>query len=76
MEEDLQHSNISEEEMGALHALHLHENALANIRKKMKTGPSLAECEECGDDIPEARQLAVSGCTTCIHCQTKLERNK
>ncbi len=32
------------------------------------TGESLAECEECGNEIPEARQKAVQGCTLCIAC--------
>lgn len=32
------------------------------------TGESLAECEACGNDIPEARRLAVRGCTLCIGC--------
>ncbi|TLX65091.1 hypothetical protein DN820_01900 [Stutzerimonas nosocomialis] len=32
-------------------------------------GVSLAECEECGDDIPKARQEAVKGCRLCFDCQ-------
>ncbi len=32
------------------------------------TGESLTECEACGNDIPEARQKAVQGCTLCIAC--------
>jgi phage/conjugal plasmid C-4 type zinc finger TraR family protein len=32
------------------------------------TGESLSECEACGNDIPEARQKAVQGCTLCIAC--------
>ena len=32
------------------------------------TGESLAECEACGNEIPEARQKAVQGCTLCIAC--------
>lgn len=35
---------------------------------------SLEECEDCGDDIPEARRLAVQGVSTCIFCQEKRER--
>lgn len=30
-------------------------------------------CAECGEPIPEARRLAVSGCRLCIECQTELE---
>jgi RNA polymerase-binding transcription factor DksA len=32
-------------------------------------GVSLSECEECGDDIPKARQDAVKGCRLCVACQ-------
>ena len=74
--ESFQHSNLEEGEMGQIHALHLNMNAVAAVQAKIKSGPSLAECELCGEDIPEARQVAVSGCTTCIYCQTKIERNK
>jgi phage/conjugal plasmid C-4 type zinc finger TraR family protein len=80
MEEiNTQHSNMEEAEMGQLQALHLNMNAIAAHRKAMDlkaSKPSLAECEECGEDIPEARQLAVAGCTTCIWCQSKLEKKK
>ena len=31
-------------------------------------------CEECGDDIPKARQDAVKGCVLCVHCQAMMER--
>lgn len=72
--ESYQHSNIEENEMGQLHALHLNMNALAAVQARIKSGPSLTECEDCGDDIPEARQAAVAGCTTCIFCQTKREK--
>lgn len=34
---------------------------------------SAAECEECGDDIPRARQEAVKGCRHCVECQRMLE---
>jgi phage/conjugal plasmid C-4 type zinc finger TraR family protein len=78
MEEiNTQHSNMEEAEMGQLQALHLNMNAIAAHRAAMEkkaAQPSLAECEDCGDDIPEARQAAVVGCTTCIYCQTKREK--
>jgi phage/conjugal plasmid C-4 type zinc finger TraR family protein len=75
-ENKFSYNNEEEAEMGQLHAIHLNMNAVAAIRKKIRTGPSLTECEDCGDDIPEARQLAVQGCTTCIYCQAKKERKK
>lgn len=30
-------------------------------------------CEECGDDIPEARRKKNPGVRTCVPCQTRLE---
>ncbi|MGP5435666.1 TraR/DksA C4-type zinc finger protein [Psychrobacter alimentarius] len=38
-------------------------------------GPSLAECMECGEDIP-ARRQAVGGRTRCVDCQSVLERRR
>ena len=35
---------------------------------KPLTGESLSESEECGNDIPEARQKALRGCKLCIAC--------
>ena len=40
------------------------------------TGESLTECEACGNDIPEARQKAVQGCTLCIACAEVLEAGR
>lgn len=37
-------------------------------------GVSLSECEECGDDIPPARQEAVKGCRYCIACQVDADK--
>ena len=34
--------------------------------------PSLAECEECGNDIPPERQ-ALGAVTLCIECKRKAE---
>lgn len=31
-------------------------------------------CEDCGEEIPEARRRAVPGCTRCIVCQTEFEQ--
>ena len=73
---DLQHSNISEEEMGQIHSIHLSENAIAAVRRNIRTGPSLEECTDCGLDIPLQRRQAVSGCLRCIHCQTVYEHRR
>ena len=41
---------------------------------KQSQQPSLEFCETCGDEIPEARRVAVPGCTQCIHCKEISER--
>jgi len=51
--------------------------ALDAVRQKLakqRSQPSLTECDACGEDIPEARRLAVPGVTMCIYCQSKSER--
>lgn len=40
----------------------------------MGHGPALLQCEDCGEEIPEARRAAVAGCRTCIDCQGLRER--
>lgn len=36
----------------------------------MPIGESASECDECGNPIPKARQLAIRGCRLCIECQS------
>lgn len=66
--------NLDETELGQLHALHIHENALAQIRANFKHGFGLSHCEDCGEEIPIARRTAVPGVTRCIECQVDSER--
>lgn len=76
IERDIQGSNISEDEMGQLHAQHLNENAIAAVRRNLPTGISLEDCEDCGESIPEERRVALQGCKRCVYCQTVAERFK
>lgn len=52
------------------------QSILAHRKAQQATEASLSECEECGADIPIARQEAIKGCRLCIDCQSKTERNK
>ena len=70
---DIQHSNISEEEMGQLHGIHIHLNAIAAVRRNISTGISREYCTDCGEKIVLARRIAVAGCKRCITCQTLAE---
>ncbi|MBG0621142.1 TraR/DksA family transcriptional regulator [Enterobacter roggenkampii] len=38
-----------------------------------KNEVSAKHCSECGEDIPEARRVAMPGCQTCASCQEVLE---
>ncbi len=48
-------------------------DAVERARSKLPSGESLAECEECGKDIPEARRQAVPGVRLCVSCQESLD---
>ena len=50
------------------------ENQLNQVKVKPRdySTPSLAECEECGNDIPPERQ-ALGAVTLCIECKRKAE---
>lgn len=50
------------------------EKAIAFQRRKVKQGKSFEQCEECGVDIPLARQVAIAGVKTCVDCQTFNEK--
>jgi len=49
------------------------EDAVKKARTHLPQGPSLRECEECGEEIAEARRLALPGVKLCLPCQQTLE---
>lgn len=70
-------NNEEEAEIAQINALVMNDNAINKVRDalaKQALEPSLEECEECGEEIPEARRLAVPGCKMCIYCKEKAER--
>ena len=52
-------------------------DALAKRARARMSAPakSATECEDCGDEIPEARRKAVPGCTRCRECQDRYDRS-
>lgn len=49
--------------------------AIAAVRdRRAATGPSLTDCTDCGDEIPEARR-ALGGMRRCVPCQQRHERS-
>lgn len=45
-------------------------DAVLRARANMPAGESAEWCDECGEDIPEARRQALPGVRTCVDCQS------
>jgi phage/conjugal plasmid C-4 type zinc finger TraR family protein len=45
-------------------------DAVERARAQMAKGTSLTHCEDCEDEIPEARRAAVPGVRLCVPCQS------
>ncbi len=79
MNEKFEFNNEEEAEIAQINNLQMNAMAVDGVRKQLeeqRKRPSATECEECGEDIPKARQEAIPGVQLCIYCQTKLERVK
>ena len=50
--------------------------AVAGIIGSLYHGASAEECEECGDEIPEARRRALPGVKWCVGCAEITERRR
>ena len=50
------------------------EDAIKRARAGLPSGPSLSQCEECGEAIPDARRLALPGVRLCVACQVEADR--
>lgn len=50
--------------------------ALAAIARRRPTGVSAYHCTDCGEEIPEARRVAVPGCDRCAECAGLAERRE
>ena len=73
----IEFNNEEEAEVAQINTLIMNDNAIHKVRDalaKQAREPSLEECEECGEEIPEARRIAVPGCKLCIYCKEKSER--
>lgn len=51
-------------------------DAVEAARSQLGAGISLEECEECGEEIPEARRKAIPGVRLCVDCQSALEKRR
>jgi len=48
------------------------ERGLKAIRAQFSS-PGAADCQQCGDPIPERRRQLLPGVKTCVYCQEKKE---
>lgn len=75
--DNFEYNNEEEAEMAQLHSIHIHMNAVAEVQRelaKQRQLPSALECKECGEEIPQARRLAIPGVQLCIYCKQRSER--
>jgi phage/conjugal plasmid C-4 type zinc finger TraR family protein len=49
------------------------DDAVERARRSLPRGESLMHCEDCGEEIPEKRRLAVPGVRRCVACQRELD---
>lgn len=45
------------------------DDGVKRARSRLPTGPALTHCEECGEEIAEARRIAIPGVRRCVKCQ-------
>jgi len=48
-------------------------DAVKLARSHIPKGESLTHCQECEEDIPEARRKAIPGVRLCVSCQSEFE---
>jgi phage/conjugal plasmid C-4 type zinc finger TraR family protein len=49
------------------------DDAVARSRRALRQGESITHCEDCGEEIPEARRKAVPGVRRCVSCQSEAD---
>ena len=50
-------------------------DAVRLARSRLPTGPGEIHCQECGEEIPKARRLAMPGARLCVSCQSGHDRS-
>ena len=60
----------------AINAQAFVDNYIELAISQLPTGESAKYCVECGDEIPEARRLALPGVKHCIPCQQERDKQK
>jgi phage/conjugal plasmid C-4 type zinc finger TraR family protein len=50
-------------------------DAISRAKSQLPQGPGLTHCAECGQEIPEARRVAVPGVRLCLACQNAQDQD-
>jgi phage/conjugal plasmid C-4 type zinc finger TraR family protein len=50
-------------------------DAIQRAKSQLPQGESQRHCAQCGEEIPEARRLAMPGVRLCIACQSAADRD-
>jgi len=50
-------------------------DAVRLARSRLPSGPGEIHCGECGEEIPEARRIAMPGARLCVACQSGHDRS-
>ena len=48
-------------------------DAIKLAKSRLPKGKGLTHCEECGEQIPEARRKAIPGVRLCVDCQSEID---
>ena len=51
-------------------------DGVERVRKALGQGESEHYCQECGEEIPEARRDALKGVRFCLVCQTEIDKQQ
>lgn len=51
-------------------------DGVMRARALMPTGDGDTHCQECGEEIPEARRKALPGANTCVACQSERDKRR
>lgn len=54
----------------------LQREAALSMHRLNHSAVSATHCEECGDQLSDARRKAYPGCTMCVGCQSDMELRK
>ncbi|HGY1166515.1 TPA: TraR/DksA family transcriptional regulator [Citrobacter braakii] len=54
----------------------LQREAALSMHRLNHSAVSATHCEECGDQLSDARRKVYPGCTMCVECQSNMELRK